>query len=76
MKCIYCKGTMIDDITTDVTDLSTCIIIIRSVPCHKCIQCGEVAFDFEICERVEQLVESLEKSLTEIAVIQYSSIAA
>lgn len=49
MKCIYCKGNM----ESDFTDLKTCVIIIRNVPCYKCKQCGEVAFDFSVGERLE-----------------------
>lgn len=76
MKCLYCKGTMNSDTTSDVTDLKTCIIVIRNVPCHKCVQCGEVVFDFNVCERLEHIVETLKDSLMEIAVVQYSNEAA
>jgi len=64
------------DTTSDFTDLKTCIVVIRNVPCHKCAQCGEVVFDFGVCERLEQIVGTLKDSLTEIAVIQYSNKAA
>ena len=72
MKCLYCKGTMMHDTTSDFTDLKTCIVIIKNVPCHKCTQCGEIVFDFSVCERLEQIVDTLKDSLTEIAVVQYS----
>lgn len=64
---------MTPDTTSDFTDLKTCIVVIRNVPCHKCEQCGEVIFDFSVCERLEQIVDTLRDSLTEIAVVQYSS---
>ena len=67
---------MASDTTTDFTDLNTCIVIIKNVPCHKCTQCGEVVFDFFVCERLEQIVDTLKNSLTEIAVVQYSNVAA
>ena len=66
MTCIMCKGNMVNDTTTDFTDLKTCIIIIvRNVPCYKCAQCGEVAYDFSVCEQVEQITEKLRDSLME-----------
>jgi len=67
---------MAQDTTSDFTDLKTCIVVIRNVPCHKCIQCGEIVFDFNVCERLEQIVDNLKDSLTEVAVVQYSSPAA
>jgi YgiT-type zinc finger domain-containing protein len=67
---------MVDDTTSDITDLKTCIIIVRNVPCHKCTQCGEVAYDFNVGERLEQIVDSYRDSLTEITVVKYSNTAA
>ena len=72
MKCFFCKGKMVDALTTDVTDLESSVIIIRGVPCHKCAQCGEISFALDVGERLEQIVDTLRSSLTEIAVIQYS----
>ena len=67
---------MAKDTISDFTDLKTCIVVIRNVPRHKCVQCGEVVFDFSVGERLEQIVDMLKDSLTEIAVVQYSDKAA
>jgi len=67
---------MDDGLTTDVTDSGTSVIIIRKVPCHKCSQCGEVSFALDVAERLEQIVDELRATVTEIAVIQYSNAAA
>jgi len=63
-------------LTTDVTDLESSIIIIRNVPCHRCSQCGEVSLALEVAERLEQIVDALRGSATEISIIQYSNTAA
>jgi len=76
MKCIYCKGSMKPDTTSDFTDLKTCIVVVRNVPCHKCVQCGELSFDFSVGERLEQIIENVKDSLMEVAVVQYSENAA
>ena len=76
MNCFFCKGKMVDGVTTDVTDLESSVIIIRNVPCHKCSQCGEVTYSLDVAERLEQIVDSLREAVTEIAVIQFSSTAA
>ena len=72
MKCFFCKGKMVDALTTDVTDFESSVIIIRGVPCHKCIQCGEISFTLDVGERLEQIVNAFRDSLTEIAIVQYS----
>jgi len=76
MKCFFCKGKVVDGFTTDVTDLESSVIIIRKVPCHKCSQCGEVSFTLNVSERLEQIVDALRESVTEVAIIQYSNAAA
>ena len=76
MKCIFCKGNIVDGFTTDVTDLQSSVIIIRNVPCHKCSQCGEVSYPLFVTERLEQIVDAIKTSVTEIVVIQYTNAAA
>ena len=67
---------MEETLTTDVTDLGLSVIIVRGIPCHKCVQCGEVSFALDVGERLEQIVDALRDSLTEIAIVQYSDKAA
>ena len=76
MTCFFCKGEKESGFTTDVTDLGTCIVIVRGVPCYKCTQCGETTFDLIVGERLEQIVDALKDSISEIAVVQYSRGAA
>ena len=72
MKCFFCKGNMVNGLTTDTTDLESCIIIIRNVPCHKCSQCGEITYALEVSERLEQIVDTLRDTVTEVAIIKYT----
>ena len=76
MTCFFCKGEIESGITTYVADLGTSVIIVRNVPCHKCVQCGEKAYSLEVGERLEQIVGSLKNSLTEVAIVHYSAPAA
>ena len=76
MTCFFCKGTMETDITTYFSDLGSSIVIIKSVPCHKCTQCGEVAYPLEIGERLEQIIDTLRNSQTEVAIVNYTGKAA
>ena len=76
MTCFFCKGTMENSVTTHFSDLDSCIAIIKSVPCRRCSQCGEVVYLLDVGQRLEQIVDALKASLTEVAIIQYSSSAA
>jgi len=76
MTCFFCKGKKENSFTIDVTDLGSCIVIVRGVPCYKCTECGETTFELTVGERIEQIVDTLSDSISEIAVVQYSSVAA
>ena len=76
MTCFFCKGSMENSVTTYFSDLGSCIVVVKTVPCHKCTQCGEVAYPLKIGERLEQIIDNLRNSMTEVAIVNYSSAAA
>ena len=76
MKCIFCSGDMNDGVTTDFTDVGSCMIIIKNVPCMKCEQCGETVFVGAVFKRLEHIRDSLRGSFMEVAIIKYSESAA
>jgi YgiT-type zinc finger domain-containing protein len=73
MTCFFCKGSMQAELTTHFAQVGACIIVVKNVPCSKCTQCGEVSYSGTVAQRLEQIVAELEKSLTEIAVVNYSA---
>jgi YgiT-type zinc finger domain-containing protein len=74
--CFFCKGALKDGSTAHFTNLDSCMVIIKNVPCQVCEQCGEVVYGGAVVRRLEQIVKSLKNSLTEIAVVIYSDKAA
>ena len=76
MTCILCKGNMTQDTTSDFTDLVSCMVIIKNVPCLKCVQCGEKAFTGATVKQIERIVYNVKDSLTEVAIVQYSDVVA
>ncbi len=73
MTCFYCKGNMEESTTTYMEDLGNCIIIIKNVPCNKCTQCGEVSYNGTVVRQIENIIEQLKNSLTEVAIVNYHS---
>jgi len=76
MKCFLCKGNMTEGFTTHVSDLGSCIIIVKNVPCLKCEQCGEVSYTGTVVKQLEKTIDTLQSTLAEIAVVNYSDDAA
>lgn len=73
MCCFYCKGNLVESITTYMEDLGNCIVIIKNVPCSKCSQCGEVSYSGTVVREIEKIISNLQSPLTEIAVINYKN---
>ena len=76
MTCFFCKGKFENGLTTDVTDLGTCVIVIRNVPCRKCTQCGETTISLDVGEQLERFVDARRKSDSELTIVQYAKVAA
>ena len=76
MKCISCKAETSFGTTTDVTDLGKCLVIVRNVPCHKCSECNEIIYTGDVIKRLEAIVKTAEMAMNEIAVVDYSNLAA
>ena len=75
MNCFFCKGKLTDGTTTFMTEIDGCAVIIKNVPAKICTQCGEASFSDEVAKKLEQIVDSLRTSITEVAVADYHSAA-
>jgi YgiT-type zinc finger domain-containing protein len=62
-------------LTTDVTDLGNCLIIIRNVPCYKCTECNEVIYTADVVKRLENIVEQTKKMMQEVSIVDYTKVA-
>lgn len=75
MKCQVCGATAQKGLTTSVTDLGGCLIIVRNVPCYKCSECNEVIYSADVVRRLEHIIEASKKLMQEISIIDYSQAA-
>ena len=75
MMCMNCGAEADRSFHTDVTDLGTCLIIVRNVPCFKCRECNGIAYTGDVVQKLERLVENARKLMQEISVIDYSKVA-
>ena len=75
MNCQVCGADAGKGLTTSVTDLGKCLIIVRNVPCYKCSECSEVIYTADVVQRLEQIIESAKKLMQEVSIIDYSQAA-
>lgn len=75
MLCMECGTKAEKGYTTDVTDLGNCLVIVRNVPCYKCMECNEVIYTGDVMKRLEEIVENAKKLMQEISIVDYSKVA-
>lgn len=66
---------MEESTTTYTAVLKNCILIIKNVPCMKCEQCGEVLYNADILEKIDDIIAMTEKMASEVSIIDYSKVA-
>jgi len=75
MTCFSCKGDVEPTLTTYMTHMNSCYIIIKNVPCQQWTQCGEEYLSGTTLKKIETIIEKLQAALTEVAVVDYSNAA-
>lgn len=71
MSCFFCKGDMLEETTTHVVEIGSCVVIVRNVPCQKCVQCGEVVLSGNVVKALEEVVNTMKNMMTEVAIVNY-----
>lgn len=75
MKCQVCGAATEKGLTTSVTDLGKCLIIVRNVPCYKCSECNEIIYSADVIQHLENIIEAAKKLMQEVSIIDYSQAA-
>ena len=76
MKCVSCKtGDMKEPTTTYFGQLKNCYVIIENVPCLKCDQCGAEYLVGSVAEKIDDILDSLEKIASKIFIMDYKTAA-
>ena len=73
MKCISCGARASLGATTDVTDLGSCLVIVRNVPCHKCHECDEIIYTRDVVKRLESIATAVKAAVNEIAIVDFNN---
>ncbi len=61
MKCIYCQGEMKRGATRFHVDRKGCHVLLDEVGAWVCEQCGEVYFDEQEVDAIQDLIKSIEE---------------
>ncbi len=66
---------MIEGKTTYFSQLENCYVIIKNVPCLTCEQCGEEFITLPVAEKIDELLDSIERIASKIFILDYGNAA-
>lgn len=75
MKCFMCQGNMEDSRTNHVVNMGNTVIIVRNVPCEKCLECGDEYYSDEVATQLDKIVSQVNTLVQEVAILEYREIA-
>ena len=66
---------MKESTTAYFAQLKNCYVIIENVPCLQCDQCGEIFYRASVLERIDDIIDALEKVSSKIFIVDYKAAA-
>ena len=76
MNCLLCKsGVMQLAADSYFAKLKNGYVIIENVPCYKCEQCGEVLYSATVMEKIDDIIEHIEKLTSKVFIVDYNAAA-
>ena len=76
MNCLICRdGVMKEGTGTYFSTRAHCYVIIENVPCHICAQCGEIVYAASVMEKIDEILERIEKVASKIFIMDYRNAA-
>lgn len=61
MKCMYCQGEMVRGTAPYHFDRDNVHIILDKVPAWVCLQCGEVYFEEDDVDSIQEFINAVNK---------------
>ena len=76
MRCLCCgKDEMYKDTTSEAIEMEFGLLVIRNIPCMKCVECDEVFISGSVIKRIEDIVEKVKLITQDVAIIDYQKTA-
>ncbi|MCR5775977.1 MAG: YgiT-type zinc finger protein [Lachnospiraceae bacterium] len=75
MKCMKCRKEIFKSRTTEAIELEFGVLVIRNIPCYKCVECDEIFYTGDVAQKIEEITERVKLFIQEITVVDYEKAA-
>ena len=75
MKCMKCGKETFKSTTTEAIELGFGVLVLRNIPCYKCVECDEIFYTGDVAQKIEEITERVKQFIQEIIVIDFEKAA-
>ena len=61
--------------TTEAIELGFGVLVLRNIPCYKCVECDEIFYTGDVAQKIEEITERVKQFIQEIIVIDFEKAA-
>jgi YgiT-type zinc finger domain-containing protein len=61
--------------TTEAIEHGFGVLVIRNIPCYKCVECDEIFYTGDVAQKIEEITERIKQFIQEIIVIDFEKAA-
>ena len=75
MKCMKCCKEAFKSTTTEAIELGFGVLVIRNIPCYKCVECDEIFYTGDVAQKIEDITERVKQFIQEVTVVDFEKAA-
>ena len=75
MKCMRCGKEVYKSTTTEAIELDFGVLVIRNIPCYKCVECDEIFYTGDVAQKIEEITERVKQFIQEVTVVDFEKAA-
>jgi YgiT-type zinc finger domain-containing protein len=61
--------------TTEAIELGYGVLVIRNIPCYKCVECDEIFYTGDVAQKIEEITERVKQFIQEVTVVDFEKAA-
>ena len=71
MKCMKCGQEAYQSTTSEAIEMKFGLLVIRNIPCYKCVECDEIFYTGDVMQKIEKITERVQTLMQEITIVDY-----
>ncbi len=75
MKCMRCGKQAYKSTTSEAIEMGFGLLVIRNIPCYKCLECDEIFYTGDVVKKIEEITEKVKLLMQEFTIIDYNKVA-